>query len=123
MRYSILLSIAVIGFSLNSCYYDKSDKLYPSTTCDTAKMNFTSNIKPILQTNCIDKGCHTNSNPSGSILLDTYSNVLLVTPNNVLLNSLKYLTGGSKNMPPTGKLSDCDISKVEAWIKRGAPEN
>lgn len=123
MRFSILLSIAVIGFSLNSCYYDKSDKLYPSTTCDTAKMNFTSNIKPIITNNCLNQGCHTTANASASIILDNYTGTKATIAGDKLINALKYVTGGSKNMPPSGKISDCDISKVEAWIKRGAPEN
>jgi len=26
-------------------------------------------------------------------------------------------------MPPGGALSDCDISKLQAWIGQGAPNN
>jgi hypothetical protein len=26
-------------------------------------------------------------------------------------------------MPPAGKLSDCDISKIDRWLKKGAPED
>ena len=122
MYKTIIVLVVSIGF-LNSCYYDKSDKLYPSNSCDTVKMTYTQNIKPIIQTNCLDKGCHTSSNASGSIELETYAGVNMVNINNALINSLKYVSGGSKNMPPTGKLSDCDIQKVEAWIRRGAPEN
>ena len=123
MKGSLLLSIVILVISMNSCYYDKADKLYPSSTCDTAKMNFTSNIKPIISNNCLNQGCHTTANPSGSIVLDTYSGTQATIAGDKLINALKYITGGSKNMPPAGKISDCDISKVEAWIKRGAPEN
>jgi hypothetical protein len=123
MKGLLIFSIAVLGFSLNSCYYDKADKLYPSTTCDTVKMNFSNNIKPILTNNCLNQGCHTTANPNASIVLDTYTGTKETIVGDKLINALKYVAGGSKNMPPAGKISDCDISKVEAWIKRGAPEN
>ena len=123
MKGFLIFSILVLGISLNSCYYDKADKLYPSTTCDTAKMNFTNNIKPILTNNCLNQGCHTTANATASIILDTYAGTKETITGDKLINALKYLAGGSKNMPPAGKISDCDISKVEAWIKRGAPEN
>ena len=123
MKLCLMFSIVVLGISLNSCYYDKADKLYPNSTCDTVKMIFSSNIKPILTNNCLNQGCHTTANPFASIVLDTYSGATATIAGNKLINALKYITGGSKNMPPAGKISDCDISKVEAWIKRGAPEN
>lgn len=123
MKGSLLFGFVIVGISINSCYYDKADKLYPSTTCDTAKMNFTSNIKPIITNNCLNQGCHTTANPSASIILDNYSGTKATIAGDKLINALKYVTGGSKNMPPAGKISDCDISKVEAWIKRAAPEN
>jgi hypothetical protein len=119
MKGFIMFSIVVLGISLNSCYYDKADKLYPSTTCDTAKMNFSNNIKPILTNNCLSQGCHTTANATASIILDTYAGTKETIVGDKLINALKYLAGGSKNMPPAGKISDCDISKVEAWIKRG----
>ena len=123
MKGSLLFGFVIVGISINSCYYDKADKLYPSTACDTAKMIFTSNIKPIITNNCLNQGCHTTANPSASIILDNYSGTKATIAGAKLINALKYVTGGSKNMPPAGKISDCDISKVEAWIKRGAPEN
>ena len=48
---------------------------------------------------------------------------MLALPQDKLLNAIKYITGGNKNMPPTQKMADCDVNKIEAWIRRGAPEN
>lgn len=118
-----LLSIVLV-LSLSSCYYDKGDKLYPDAAiCDTINMNYTSSIKPILQTNCIDKGCHTTSANFGGVVLENYLGAKASVTGDKLINALKYISGGAKNMPPTGKLSDCEINKVEAWIRRGTPEN
>ena len=107
-----------------SCKTDDAESLYPNKpTCDTVNMKYAADIQPIIQVNCLNKGCHTTGNPSGGYKYDNYNNFILTIPNDRLLNSLKYITGGSKNMPPTGKLSDCDISKVEAWIRSGYPNN
>jgi hypothetical protein len=118
------IPIFFIPFLFTACYYDKADKLYPDqAACDTAGMTYTAKIQPILKTNCLDKGCHTASNPNGAVNLESYTEVKKTVPGSKLLNTLKYIAGGSKNMPPTGKLSDCDVLKVEAWINRGTPEN
>ncbi len=120
-----LISICfIITLSFTACYYDKADKLYPNASaCDTAGMTYITHVKPIIKTNCLDKGCHTTANPTDSIILETYANVKSIATSGKLINALKYTAGGSKNMPPTGKLSDCEIQRVDAWIKRGSPEN
>jgi len=123
MKGSLLFTSVIVGILMNSCYYDKADKLYPSSTCDTVKINFNAHIKPIMTNNCLNQGCHTAANPNASIVLETHAGTQATIAGNKLINAMKYVAGGSKNMPPAGKLSDCDISKVEAWIKRGAPEN
>ena len=124
MQIRFLIPVVFVAMlAMNSCYYDKTDKLYPSTTCDTAKMSFNANIKSMMKTNCTDKGCHTSSNPNGSIELETFAGTKATVAGDKLMNALNYVSGGSKNMPPTGKISDCDLSKVQAWIKRGSPEN
>jgi len=109
---------------LSACYYDKADKLYPvAVSCDTANMRYSTHVAPLITINCLNLGCHTSGNPSGGINLQSYANVMAVIPGDKLINALQYKTGGSKNMPPTGKLSACDVSKVDAWIKRGYPNN
>lgn len=110
--------------SLNACYYDKADKLYPNANaCDTTNATFTKTVEPILKANCTDAGCHTTANANAGIALDTYAATMLALPQDQLLNAVKYISGGSKNMPPTKKMADCDVNKIEAWIRRGAPEN
>ncbi len=124
MKYILILTAASTLLSLNACYYDKADKLYPNASaCDTGNMTFTKSVQPILKANCTDAGCHTVANANAGIELETYSGTMLVVPQDKLINAVKYLTGGSKNMPPTQKMTDCNINKIEAWIRRGSPEN
>ncbi len=117
-------ALSVLFLLLNGCYKDKADKLYPSVAgCDTTAISYASDIVPILSKNCLDAGCHTAANPSGAIQLNDYANTVLTVPNNRLINALKWTAGGSKNMPASGKINDCDINKVQAWINRGAKNN
>lgn len=118
-RVYTILTLSAMFFT--ACYYDKADKLYSGvgTACDTAGMTYNNHIKPILDANCVS--CHNATAFSGNVKLHTYSDVQVTIPSGKLLNSVKHLSGGSKNMPPGSKLSDCNIQKIEAWIKRGYP--
>jgi len=119
-----LLIFSSLLLSVYACKTDNGETLYPNkVSCDTANIKYASVVQPIMQTNCLNQGCHTAGNPSGGYQFDSYANFILTIPGDKLINSLKYLSSPSKNMPPTGKLSDCDFSKVEAWIKRGYPNN
>ena len=124
MKYILILAAASTLLGLNACYYDKADKLYPNANaCDTSNTTFTKSVQPILKANCTDAGCHTVANANAGIELETYSGTILTVPQDKLINAVKYLAGGSKNMPPTQKMTDCNINKIEAWIRRGSPEN
>jgi hypothetical protein len=125
-QYYSLLWLLVIGSSLllYGCYHDRGDKLYPGTaSCDTSNVHYNTTIKPIITSNCLNQGCHTSGNPSGGFNFESYNGLISVIPGNRLVNAINYRTGGSKNMPPTGKLPDCEIRKIEAWIGHGFPND
>jgi cytochrome c5 len=88
--------------------------------CDTTTVTYSTTIVPILQSNCT--GCHSGNNPSGGIKLDNYASVSTVVANKKLIGSITQSTGYWA-MPPNGKLSDCNIGKIKAWVYRGALNN
>jgi hypothetical protein len=98
----------------------------PWTTCDTTgTITYTTHIQPFIQNYCI--GCHNPSNASGGVILNSYTQVKFYsdslrnsTP--VLLGALSH-SAGFIPMPPSGKLSTCQIRTVELWINNGSPEN
>ena len=106
-----------------SCTLDKgklmSDEDKPSNTlvCDTNTYTYNADVKAIIDTKCI--GCHASTSPYGSLASYT------VIKNKALVGSLlSSLKGeGYSLMPPTGKLSDCEIQGIESWITAGAPNN
>jgi hypothetical protein len=120
----LLIALCLSLVLTYSCKTDNAETLYPDKpACDTVNMQYGANIQPIIQVNCLNQGCHTSGNPSGGYQFDNYNNFKITITGGKLLNAVHYVTGRAKNMPPTGKLSDCDISRIEAWVNRGYPNN
>lgn len=121
--------IVVLLFTMlsnSACKSDNAEQLNSKVTCDTTEVLFSRDVLPILKVNCTDLGCHTSSNPNGSIELQNYTGVQNSVTGNKLMNALNqiYPSGSSKNMPPSGsKLNACDLNKIQVWINRGALDN
>jgi hypothetical protein len=117
----LFLSAAIILISLNSCYYDNEEALYPvrpgSNDCDTTNPTYASTISPIIQNNC--QGCHSGGAPSGNLDLTTYDNVVIGINSH---NLMGHIIGTDYSlMPPSGQLSSCNINQLNAWITKGMP--
>jgi hypothetical protein len=110
-----------ILLTINSCYYDKAELLYPPNTCDTATVTYSGSIVPILSANCIT--CHGGSIPAGGIDLSIYSNVKLQVDNGKLWGSVSQAPGYKPMPRNSDKLSDCNLDKIKLWILAGAPNN
>lgn len=119
---AVLIIIAgLMVTSLNSCYYDKSDLLYPDSACDTAAVKYSTSVLPVLSSNCIS--CHGGSTPSAGIGLDTYAGVKLQADNGRLLGAVSHNPGFSPMPKNSNKLSTCNLEKIRIWIAAGAPNN
>lgn len=111
-----------------SCYNDKADILYPSTSnlsnCDTTTITFTNQINPIINTYCL--GCHgsaTAASIGAGINLSNYNALKLYVTNGSLMNSILQ-NGKASPMPKSAsKLDNCTITKVQIWINKGALNN
>jgi hypothetical protein len=120
-KISFIFVIAL--FITFSCYYDNEDDLYPVSDfnkCDTTGIIFSTHIMPAIQSKC--NNCHSNAlAPSlgGHIELENYENIKYSVDDGSFTGSINYNNGFSP-MPPENKLDDCTISKIEAWINKGA---
>lgn len=119
----ILIALFASISIIQGCYYDKAELVYPinTNTCDTIGMTYTTHVQPIIQNYCYS--CHAGTAPSGGgIVLDSYAGVKNFAAGGGSLIDRITSTDPSVQMPRGGpKLSDCDISKIKAWVNAGTP--
>ena len=120
--------IVILSLVLTGCYYDKEDQLYPlsnsgsGNTCDTSNVTYTATIQPILAQNCALSGCHDAATQSSGHNLSTYDGAKNAVNSGRLLGSIRQESGFSAMPKGMTKLSDCNISKISAWINKGMPQ-
>ncbi|MBK9291729.1 MAG: cytochrome c [Bacteroidetes bacterium] len=103
-----------------SCYKDNEEDLYPGG-CNTENVKFSTTIQPIFNSSCVS--CHSGAGASAGIRLSNHSEVVAAVDGGRLLGAIKHQSGFSA-MPPSGpKLTDCQISQIEAWVAQGKPNN
>lgn len=88
--------------------------------CDsTSATTYSAVIAPMIQTQCI--GCHQGANPSGGVVLSTYSNVTSAVNSMGLVDAVNGVNGRSL-MPPSGRMSNCNVALLERWVRTGMPQ-
>ena len=110
------LFIVTLMLGLYSCTSDNQEEFYDSAKCDTSKVTFSATVDPIIANNC--KSCHSVGSSNG-VTLVAYSDIKKLVDNGRLMGSIKHQAGYSP-MPQGGKLDDCTIAKLDAWINDGA---
>lgn len=119
MQTRIVLSLLSMMI-LAGCYRDNEEALTPCNA-DTEEIHY-STITSILSNNgCY--GCHLGTAPEGGISLEQYTSVKALVDNGRLVGAITHAAGFTP-MPQGGaKISDCDISRIKAWIAGGAQEH
>ncbi len=121
MRIKFILFLFAIVAAV-SCSQDNEEELTACNT-DPANIGYASTITGILSSNGCN-GCHSgNGALGGGVSLGTYAGVKNVVDNGRLVGAINHASGFSP-MPKSGiKMNNCDISKIQAWIAAGAPNN
>lgn len=88
--------------------------------CDTSVFTYSGAIDGIITTSCVS--CHSGSSPQGGVSLTNYDEVKLIADDGRLVEVINALNGRPL-MPPSGSLSDCQITQIEKWVEDGAPNN
>lgn len=121
----IIAGLAVLY--LNGCYYDNEEELYPvAVPCDTVNVSFAATVKPIIDDNCVT--CHSGQAPSGNVRLESYADIAAagaIEPGSYgsLYGTINHAGGNSPMPKGGGKLPECSIAQVKAWIDAGMPNN
>ena len=120
---SLLYIWALILFvlALGSCSKASEDMLMTVQQCDTSGMKYSADILPIITTNCYS--CHANGIVNGNVSLDGYANVKTQADNGDLVGVITHASGYPPMPDNGGKLSDCEINKIKAWIAAGTKQD
>ena len=117
---SIIFIVIVIGMIACS-KSDTKTTTPPVVTCDTANMKYTTDVLPILQTNCYE--CHGNGNSLSGIVLDNYASLKSHAVSGELKGAITHASGYVGMPYLRTQLDTCTINKILDWIAQGAPNN
>ncbi|RMF31300.1 MAG: hypothetical protein D6765_01995 [Bacteroidetes bacterium] len=106
---------------LSGCYYDVEEELYPSLECQVENVTYTGTILPLIRDNCYT--CHDKTSNFGNVTLEGYDNLKIYVDNGRLLGAIKHEPGFSPMPQNRAPLLECEIQKIEEWIRQGAPDN
>ena len=109
-----------------SCTYEHGERApLPVVPCDTSAqaVTYAGVISPIFDASC--RECHGSSvanSKGGGNDFGSYAAINRF-PTNSLLGSIRHDPGFSLMPLDRPKLSACDISRIEAWVANGKPNN
>jgi hypothetical protein len=118
----LLMIISFPAICIVACTKENIQNLVP-VSCDTAGMQYTRDIIPILEGNCYR--CHGIGNTAGSngILLEGYENIKPYADNGKLYGNVAHLPGFVPMPYESPMLDECTINKILDWTLQGAPNN
>lgn len=122
----LLLISAAIGLVLigSQCTYHNAEEYFntPNTDlCDTTNMSFSTNVTPILESNCY--ACHNSVDQTAGITLDNYEGVKSAASQGLLLPVIKHEDGYPAMPLYSAQLDSCSINQIEAWVNQGMLNN
>jgi len=117
-------SVAAMLLLLSGCSYSHgNDAPVPCENATPALAKFDAVVMPIFEANC--KRCHAAAvaNRLGAgYQFDNYSDISKFNTNQ-LLGAIRHEPNYVPMPVDGGKISDCDIRRIEAWVAAGKPSN
>jgi uncharacterized membrane protein len=93
-----------------SCKYDTTP-----FDCSAVNATFSNDVQPIIAEKCA--GCHKTNNTAAGVNLEDYSKIFANK------SGVRQTAIVEKSMPPSGPLSNDEMTKIQCWIDAGAPNN
>lgn len=125
MKTSKLIILALLTLCIYNCSSDSESDLMEvdkpmDEIPDETALNYTDDIQPIMGSSCV--GCHANPPVNGApFSLVNFSQVSQRA--NGILSRMSRQNGAAGAMPPSGRLPQATIDKVQQWIDDGKLEN
>jgi len=114
----VLPFFTFIVLMVSGCKHDPTEMPDPGggvEPCDTLNITYQTTVFPILQQYCIS--CHGGATPEAGLNFENYDDVAFVAQSGQLLGSIRHEANYSPMPQGLAKLSDCDISKIEIWVR------
>ena len=120
-KITVFISIILSIFIFSGCYYDNLEAIHPELAlgvCDTTHaITYSKQLTNIFSGYCIS--CHSSSNPTYNIILDTYAGAKNAIPR--LVGSVTHASGYWA-MPPNTQIDQCSIREIELWVNTGTQQ-
>ena len=118
-----LTAVVMFSFLIPSCYNDNVEDLYPfeAYACDTTNVTYSTTIASIMALNCNE--CHNSTNPQHDIITDNYADLSIIAKNGQLWKSVSHDPSVIPMPYQRNQLSDCDLRKINTWVKADTLKN
>ena len=114
-----ILGVLIIWFI--SCENQNEEDLFGKSDCDTNNVSYSGYVEPLIENHCY--ACHSNANLIAPFSLEGYDNVKIRVTTGQLYGALNHQQGYQKMPRGRPKLPECDLSKINNWIREGAHNN
>jgi hypothetical protein len=121
LSYLLILCATIIVTA--SCG-DKEEEPEDPSVCNTDNLTYDNWAQDFINGNCATSGCHdANANMNAvPYSMHTYETAKNAVDDGRIIGAINRDPGFNPMPKGEAMLSDCDISKMEAWISDGAPE-
>ena len=89
--------------------------------CTSTATSFATDIQPLFKLYCY--GCHQANDRQGGVSMQDYDHILDLVRDGSLLGSIKHQNDFVAMPLYLDRMTDCQITQVENWIKEGAMDN
>ncbi|MCB0733402.1 MAG: hypothetical protein KDC76_02410 [Bacteroidetes bacterium] len=115
---TIGILLIATALMLAGCYKDKDELLYGTTDCQPVNVSFSTDILPMIRTECATSGCHVQGGSAPGIF-ENYDQIKA----KIDAGSFQRRVIQNRDMPPATPMTDCQIAFLQTWLNDGAPNN
>jgi hypothetical protein len=117
----IPVSLIVILLWFISCENQNEEDLFGKSDCDSINVSYSGFIEPLIKDHCF--ACHSDANLIAPFSLEGYENVIIRVNSGQLAGALNHQPGYQKMPRGRPQFPECDLAKINSWIREGALNN
>ena len=122
--FSLAICCLMCSISYYSCVKEKGQMPAKKSSCDSLNVKWSTFVQPLIQTNCLNPGCHdpaSGANYTSGIDLTSYALVKAKVDAGKI--RARVIDANPSWMPQGGPLPSSDREKIDCWLQNGALEN